>query len=133
MLGFLNWDSCTLSRTMGRTINHIELASKDLTETKKFYSRLFGWKFEQFGDGYLMFRTTPKTSAVGGGFNLSKTVKPGTTQFYVDVKSIPQALQKAKSLGGRPLKRKTAIGGGMGYWGTLKDPHGNTIGVWSKR
>src|SRR5437879_2525830 len=30
---------------MGRTINHIELASKDLTETKKFYSRLFGWNF----------------------------------------------------------------------------------------
>src|SRR5215472_5043975 len=117
---------------MGRIINHIELASKDLGETKKFYSKLFGWKFEQFGDGYSMFRPTPKAS-VGGGFTLSKQVKAGTTTFYVDVKSIPQTLQKAKTLGGRPMKKKTAIGGGMGYWGTLKDPHGNTIGVWSKK
>jgi len=62
---------------MGKEIGHIELMSKDLTATKKFYSRLFGWKFEMFGDGYATFKTSKK--GVGGGFMLGKKVKPGST------------------------------------------------------
>ncbi len=116
---------------MGKEINHIELSSKDLMETKKFYSRLFGWKFEMAGDGYAMFKTSAK--GVGGGFQLSKTVKPGTTTVYVSVPNIPDAQKKAVTLGGKIGKRKKAIGGGMGYWGTLKDPHGNVIGIWSQK
>ena len=116
---------------MGREIGHLELNSKDLMATKKFYSRLFRWQFEMFGDKYMLFR--PSKKSVGGGFNLSKKVTPGTTTFYVTVDSIPQTLEKATSLGGKVVQRKKAIGGGMGYWGSLKDPHGNLIGVWSKR
>jgi predicted enzyme related to lactoylglutathione lyase len=117
---------------MGKPITHLELASKNLGETKKFYSKLFGWKFEMFGDGYAMFKASQKGLA-GGGFQLSKIVKPGTTNFYVEVESIPKIQQKATGLGGRAMKRKKAIGGGMGYWGTIRDPHGNTVGLWSKR
>lgn len=116
---------------MGRVINHLELASKDLKETKRFYSRLFGWRFEMFGDGYAMFRTSKK--GLGGGFQLSKKVAPGTTRFYVEVDNIPTAQKKAASLGGRIMKRKKSIGGGMGYWGTIRDPHGNEVGLWSKK
>ena len=116
---------------MGKEISHIELNSKDLMETKKFYSKLLGWKFEMFGDGYMMFHPTPKS--VGGGFNLNKKITPGTTTFYVTVDSIPQTQQKAVSLGGKVGQRKKPIGGGMGYWGNIKDPHGNVIGLWSKR
>ncbi len=116
---------------MGKEINHIELSSKDLTETKKFYSRLFGWKFDMFGDGYAMFK--PSKKGVGGGFQLSKKVTPGTTTFYVSVQNIPDTQKKAVTLGGKIGKRKKAIGGGMGYWGTIKDPHGNVIGVWAQK
>ncbi|OLE71445.1 hypothetical protein AUF78_02300 [archaeon 13_1_20CM_2_51_12] len=55
------------------------------------------------------------------------------TTFYVNVDTIPATQQKAKSLGGRILKKRKAIGGGMGYWGTIGDPHGNVIGLWSKK
>ena len=41
---------------MGKEIGHIELLSKDLMATKKFYNRLFGWKFEMFGDQYREYR-----------------------------------------------------------------------------
>ncbi len=116
---------------MGREITHIELNSKNLMETKRFYSRLFRWQFQAFGDKYMMFRTSKK--GVGGGFNLAKKVTPGTTSFYVTVDNIPQTLQKAVSLGAKIGQRKKAIGGGMGYWGSFKDPHGNLIGVWSKK
>ena len=116
---------------MGREINHIELNSKNLMETKKFYSRLFGWKFQMWGDKYALFTTSKK--GVGGGFNLDKRITPGTTRFYVTVLNIPQAQQKAVKLGGKVGLHKKAIGGGMGYWGTIKDPHGNIIGVWSKK
>src|SRR5437899_12555413 len=98
---------------MGKEIGHIELTSKDLMATKKFYSRLFCWKFEMFGDGYAMFKTTQKR--VGGGFMLAKKVKHGSTTFYVVVDTIPATQQKAKSLGGRILKLRKSIGGGMRY------------------
>ena len=116
---------------MGREIGHIELASKNLMETKKFYSRLFRWTFQMFGDDYMTFHTSKK--GVGGGFQQSKSVKPGTTTFYVTVDNIPQTQQKAVGLGGKIGRRKKAIGGGMGYWGTIKDPHGNVVGIWSKK
>ncbi len=116
---------------MGKEIGHIELMSKDLTATKKFYSKLFGWKFEMAGDGYMMFKTSKK--GIGGGFMQGKSVKSGTTTLYVTVPTIPATQQKAKALGGRILKKRKAIGGGMGYWGTIGDPHGNVIGLWSKK
>src|SRR5260370_38210542 len=111
---------------MAKEIGHIELNSKNLMETKKFYSRLFGWKFETFGDNYMMFHTTK--NGVGGGFNLQKKVTPGTTTFYVTVDTIPAIQQKPVSLGGRVGQRKKAIRGGKGYWGTLNGPHDNGIG-----
>ena len=116
---------------MGKEIGHIELMSKDLMATKKFYSRLFGWKFDMYGDNYMLFKTSKK--GVGGGFSLGKKIKAGTTTLYVTVPTIPATQQKAKSLGGRILKKRKAIGGGMGYWGTIGDPHGNVIGLWSKK
>src|SRR3989454_2217056 len=116
---------------MGKEIGHIEMTSKDLMQTKKFYSRLFGWKFELFGDKYMMFRTSK--NGVGGGFQLGKKPKQGTTTLYVNVDTIPATQQKAKGLGGRILKKRKSIGGGMGYWGTIGDPHGNVIGLWSKK
>ena len=116
---------------MGKEIGHIELLSKDLMATKKFYNRLFGWKFEMFGDQYMTFQTSKK--GVGGGFMLGKKVKPGSTTFYVNVDTIPATQQKAKSLCGRILKKRKAIGGGMGYWGTIGDPQGHVIGLWRKK
>src|SRR3989440_9621945 len=77
------------------------------------------------------FKTSKK--GVGGGFMLGKKVKPGSTTFYVNVDTIPATQQKAKSLGGRILKKRKSIGGGMGYWGTIGDPHGHRIGLWSKK
>ena len=116
---------------MGREIGHIELNSKNLMETKRFYSRLFRWTFKPYGDNYMVFNTTKK--GVGGGFNLVKKVEPSSIRFYVTVDTIPKTQQKAVGLGGRIGQRKKSIGGGMGYWGTIKDPHGNAIGLWSKK
>ncbi len=116
---------------MGKEINHIELNSKNLMETKRFYSRLFGWKFQMFGDSYAMFHASKKS--VGGGFQLAKKVTPGTTRFYVSVLNIPDTQKKAVKLGGKIGQRKKPIGGGMGYWGTIKDPHGNIIGIHSQK
>src|SRR3989442_11860604 len=100
---------------MGKEIGHIELISKDLMATKKFYSKLFGWKFEMFGDGYTMFKTSQK--GVGGGFMLGKKVKPGSTTFYVNVDTIPPTNQKPRSPAGRFLRKRKLIAAGMGTRG----------------
>src|SRR5947209_17868148 len=94
-------------------------------ETKNLISRLFVWNFLTSRRRHTMFKTSKK--GVGGGFMLGKKVKPGSTTLYVNVDTIPAMQQKAKSLGGRILKKRKAIGGGMGYWSTIGDTHGNVI------
>ncbi len=57
---------------MGKEIGHIEMTSKDLMQTKKFYTRLFGWKFELFGDkatGEQSATRTATSSASGAKSN----------------------------------------------------------------
>src|SRR5207237_10201503 len=102
---------------MRKEIAHIERISKDLLATNKFYSRLFGWKFEMFGDGYTTFKTSKK--GVGGGFMLGKKVKPGSTTLYVNVDTIPAMQQKARSLGDRILTKQKAMVGGVASRGTM--------------
>src|SRR5256886_15444708 len=104
---------------MGKEIGHIELASKDLMATKKFYSRLFGWKFEMSADRYPMFKTS--TNGVGGGFQIGKKIKSGSTTLYVNADTIAVTQPKGDSLGAHILQNREGIGGGMVYSGTVVD------------
>jgi predicted enzyme related to lactoylglutathione lyase len=102
-----------------------------LDVTRDFYSKLFGWKFEMLDDKYAAFKTPMK--GLTGGFVLADTIKPGTTRFYVSVSNIPKTQREAVHLGGKVGQRKKAIGRGTGYWATIKDPHGNIVGIWSRK
>ena len=53
-------------------------------------------------------------------------------RVYIEVDDIPATLKKAAELGGRTGEPKTEIGGGMGFAGSLHDPCGCLIGLWSK-
>ena len=45
-------------------INYVEFASRDLQATKSFFSQVFGWSFQDFGDSYTAF----SNQGLDGGF-----------------------------------------------------------------
>jgi uncharacterized protein len=108
------------------------LSSNDLAQTKKFYSKLFGWKFDQVRDNYATF-TTGKGKPQGF-FKQTKHVKAAPTQVYVGVDSVSKIQKKAKSLGGKVhTKKKTVSHRGIREFGSIEDPQGNVIVLYSKR
>jgi predicted enzyme related to lactoylglutathione lyase len=44
-----------MHESLPNTIDYIEMLSRKLTETKRFFSGLFGWSFEDYGPDYSAF------------------------------------------------------------------------------
>ena len=45
-------------------LNYVEFSAKDISATKKFFSVVFGWSFEDFGPDYTAF----SGEGLDGGF-----------------------------------------------------------------
>jgi predicted enzyme related to lactoylglutathione lyase len=39
-------------KSLSDTIDYIEIPSRNLAETKRFFSALFGWSFQDYGPDY---------------------------------------------------------------------------------
>ncbi|MBI3660817.1 VOC family protein [Candidatus Acetothermia bacterium] len=113
---------------MGKhAICHVEWASTNFKKTQNFYGGLFGWKFEPWGDNYLMF-TAP--DGIGGGFAKAEKVQVGQSPtVYIQVDSIDPYLKKSKDLGGKVAVDKMEIDPNVGWMAHLADPDGNIVGV----
>ena len=108
---------------------HWEIPSTDIEKSKKFYEKMFGWKFQQWSQDYAMFEVE---GGVGGGVSKTDKMPEPCIDVYISVEDIPAALKKAETLGARVERPKTEIGGGMGFYAYLRDPCGCRIGIWSK-
>jgi predicted enzyme related to lactoylglutathione lyase len=105
---------------------HIEWSTTDLEKTRDLLSGLFGWKFESWGEDYMIY-TTPK--GVGGGIMKADKVEPGKSPFvYVDVPEIEPYLEKAIELGAEIGVPKTQIPE-VGWYAHIKDQDGNIFGI----
>ena len=108
------------------TICHIEWSSTDLEKTKAFLSGLFNWKFESWGESYILF-SPPE--GVGGGITKTDVVKPGESPVvYIEVEEINMYCEKAQKLGGGVAIPKTEISD-TGWFAHLTDPDGNIVGL----
>jgi uncharacterized protein len=111
---------------MAHLIAHVEIPVSDLDKSKDFYVKLFGWDFKPFGNEYLLFNNRKGITA---GLRKSKNISTGeSTIFHVHVNNIDETLQKATDLGGKVERNKVTIPV-MGWYALLKDPDGNTIGL----
>ena len=111
-------------------ICHVEWASTDLKRTQKFYGGLFGWKFEPWGDEYVLFQAPGN---IGGGFMKAKEVKPGQSPtVYILVDEIEPYLKKVKDLGGKVAVPKKEIPT-YGWFAHLTDPDGNIVGLFQSK
>lgn len=106
---------------------YFELPSTDLSETRKFYTDLFGWTLKQTADNYLVIESE---SGIHGAFYLVTDVLPSQPNLYIDVEDIESTLEKAAELGGIVIEPKHSIGE-HGFIGSFSDPGGFQMDVWS--
>ncbi|MDC0738282.1 VOC family protein [Cognatishimia sp. SS12] len=110
------------------SINYIELPLVDLAATQAFYSSLFGWEFQQWGDGYLSF----SGAGIEGGFNGVDSIpvaKPGVLVILFS-NDLEASLAAVKAAGGTILQEIYAFPGGRRFH--FADPNGNELAIWAE-
>lgn len=110
---------------MGDPVVHFEVISKNGQTLQDFYSELFDWKISS--DNPMNYGIVD----TGAGRGINGGVGPGENQlvtFYVAVKDIDAALERAQSLGAKIVTPKTEIPN-MVTMAQIADPDGNVVGL----
>lgn len=121
----------TAPKPKHNTINYIELPLKDAAATKAFYSKVFGWMFQDFGPDYIAF--SGAESNVDGGFNGVDGVVPATGSGALVVlfsTDLPATLKAVEDAGGKIHKPIFDFPGGKRFH--FIDPNGNELAVWAE-
>ncbi|HWR76368.1 MAG TPA: VOC family protein [Thiobacillus sp.] len=120
---------------MANPFVHIELQTKDMTQAKDFYSRLFDWKLEDLptpngGPPYTMINVGEGTG--GGMFANADPKVPSHWLAYVGVDDIAASTNKARDLGATVLQDVMQIGD-YGWLSVIMDPTGAVIAMWQPK
>lgn len=110
---------------MARPI-HFELQSKDVEKARKFYSELFGWKFQQFGEQPYWLAMTGDGPGIDGGMMPSNGLQNWVCTMAVE--HLDSHLDLVAAAGGVVVVPKMAIPG-VGWLAYAKDLDGNIFGM----
>lgn len=110
-------------------INYVEYPSRDLRETKRFFSQAFGWAFVDYGPDYIAF----SGQGLDGGFfrsDLVASTEAGSALivFYSD--DLEGTLRKVEAAGGKVIRPIFSFPGGRRFHFT--EPGGSELAVWSE-
>jgi predicted enzyme related to lactoylglutathione lyase len=121
---------------LDHTIVHFEILAENVENLKKFYSELFGWKFEKYPgptDYWIVLtvpvdeKGMPMRPGVNGG--MMKRERPEHKPVnYISVESVDENSRKVVPLGGQIIVPKMEIPG-MGWSALASDPDRNQIGL----
>lgn len=124
---------------MKNSVVHFEIYANDVDNLAQFYKSLFDWAIESAPGMDYRFIKTVDTGAdnrpmTPGGINGGLLKRPagyGVSAWvsYVNVESVDQSIARAKELGARVTKPKSAVPG-MGWFAMLTDPQGNGFALW---
>lgn len=118
---------------VGSPVVWFEIHAVDVDRAKDFYGMLFGWRFSALEEGrpeYWLVSTTDGT--ISGGLTRLQEGSPGdSTVLYVQVDSLPGALESATVLGGVIEQGPTLITDQAGSYALVRDPNGALLGLWS--
>ena len=109
-------------------INYIELASRDLAETKRFFTQVFDWSFQDYGPDYTAFTD----QGIDGGFyraDLQSSSKTGSALIIFYSKDLEATQARIENAGGTINKPIYSFPGGRRFH--FCEPSGNEFAVWS--
>jgi predicted enzyme related to lactoylglutathione lyase len=111
-------------------INYLEIPAKDLSRTKIFFTRVFGWSFVDYGPEYTSF----SQSGMAGGFYKSDrfvATENGAALIVVYSGDIEKKQLEISNAGGEIIKPLFSFPGGHRFHFT--DPNGNEYAVWTDK
>ena len=123
------------------SIVHFEIPAKDVKRASAFYTKAFGWMFNQFpGFEYWNVITTPSDKngmpsapgSINGGMGKTGVMAPEAVTVTIAVKDIDATLATVKKLGGKQVGKKMPVGD-MGFSAYFSDTEGNVIGLWQNK
>jgi hypothetical protein len=110
------------------TLGWWEIPVQDLEKAEPFYSAVFGWDFQPFGEGYAGILAG---GALVGGLSQSDEDVTDGIRLYVNVEDIEATLARVADNGGSIKTPRTEVGGDMGWWANFTDAQGRLIGLCS--
>ena len=117
----------TMSQTKPENqIDYVELPMSDLAKTQKFYTDVFGWKFEDYGPDYTSFFD----GRLAGGFTKERPAPSHGLLLVIYGSDLAGIQAKIRAAGGAIVKDTFSFPGGRRFHFT--DPNGNELAVWSE-
>ena len=114
-----------------RKINYIEFTTASVARSKEFYSKAFGWNFQDYGPDYASF-TAPE-AGLDGGFRTGSIQDAGYVDgplivlYASDLGAMEEAIRVA---GGTITVPVFSFPGGRRFH--FSDGVGNQLAVWSE-
>ncbi len=105
---------------------HVEFVSKEPAKTKRFYSEVFGWKFQDMPE--MNYSMVDSQDIPGGGLREPAQGEGPGTLSYVLVESIEKTVSRAKAAGAHVLMDKQEIPN-MGWMAVFVAPGGVVQGI----
>jgi|TARA_B100002003_G_scaffold251470_1_gene295246 hypothetical protein len=109
-------------------INYVEFAAKDIDATKRFFSEVFGWAFEDYGADYVAF----SDQGIDGGFyraDLASSFGDGGALVILFSDALEEVLSNVENAGGIITRPIFSFPGGRRFHFT--EPSGNELAVWT--
>lgn len=113
-----------------------ELATTDQPRAKEFYTRLFGWGFDDspIGEGQVYTMLKLGGRSVGALFQMGQEQAgmPPHWASYVAVTSADESAAKAESLGGKVMAPPFDVMD-VGRMAVIQDPQGAVVALWQAK
>lgn len=113
-------------------IDYIEFPATNIEATKRFYSQVFGWNFQDYGPDYTSFHD----GRLAGGFNTAAEptgdvgAKTRGPLIVIYASSLEGTYAKVTEAGGKIVREIFGFPGGRRFH--FSDPNGNELSVWSE-
>ncbi|WP_020406301.1 VOC family protein [Hahella ganghwensis] len=109
-------------------INYVEYGARDLTATKAFFEKAFGWTFVDYGPEYTAF----SDQGLDGGFyqaDSRSVAESGGALLVFFSEDLEGTQAKVEAAGGQINKPIFSFPGGRRFH--FVEPSGNEFAVWS--
>ena len=119
---------------MANNLAHFSINADDMPATRRFYERVFGWKFRPYGPPDFFQITTGDEASPGvmGALQKRRELVPGAKmvgfECTISVHSIDDTVVSITATGGKIVMPKVVLAG-IGRLVFFQDPSGNIAGA----